>query len=127
MFVTSLISHAGLEAVKRNKGDIEWTPQLIKSFELIRHAIAHAPLLCFPDFNKPFYVATDASCLGIGGVLYQPDEATMKRLLVIILLLYVQRNSMILNVVILHTRRNYIPLCIVFVNSMHIYGVINKL
>lgn len=66
---------AGLEAVKRNKGDIEWTPQLIKSFELIRHAIAHAPLLCFPDFNKPFYVATDASCLGIGGVLYQPTES----------------------------------------------------
>ena len=66
---------AGLEAVKRNKGDINGLLQLIKSFELIRHAIAHAPLLCFPDFNKPFYVATDASCLGIGGVLYQPDEA----------------------------------------------------
>lgn len=66
---------AGLEAVKRNKGDIEWTPQLIKSFQLIRHAIAHAPLLSFPDFNKAFYVATDASCLGIGGVLYQPTES----------------------------------------------------
>ena len=65
---------AGLEAIKRTKGDINWTPELIKSFELVRHAIAHAPLLRFPDFNKPFYVATDASCLGIGGVLYQPDS-----------------------------------------------------
>jgi hypothetical protein len=65
---------SGLEAVKRTKGDIAWTPALTKSFELIRHAIAHAPLLRFPDFNKPFYVATDASCLGIGGVLYQPTE-----------------------------------------------------
>jgi transposase InsO family protein len=67
---------AGLEAVKRTKGDITWTPQLVKSFELIRHAVAHAPLLRFPDFNKPFYVATDASCLGIGGVLYQPDDGS---------------------------------------------------
>jgi transposase InsO family protein len=65
---------SGLEALKRTKGDITWTPALTKSFELIRHAIAHAPLLRFPDFNKPFYVATDASCLGIGGVLYQPDS-----------------------------------------------------
>ena len=65
---------AGLEALKRTKGDINWTPELLKSFELVRHAIAHAPLLRFPDFNKPFYVATDASCLGIGGVLYQPDS-----------------------------------------------------
>jgi hypothetical protein len=80
-FVRQHIRHfaditAGLEAVKRTKGDIAWTPQLIKSFELIRHAIAHAPLLCFPDFNRPFYVATDASCLGIGGVLYQPNEGS---------------------------------------------------
>ena len=65
---------SGLEALKRTKGDVTWTPELIKSFELVRHAIAHAPLLRFPDFNKPFYVATDASCLGIGGVLYQPDS-----------------------------------------------------
>ena len=64
---------ANLESIKRTKGDIIWTPDLTKSFELIRHAIAHAPLLSFPDFNKSFYVATDASCLGIGGVLYQPD------------------------------------------------------
>jgi hypothetical protein len=76
-FVRQHIRHfaditSGLEAAKRTKGNVAWTPELTKSFELIRHAIAHAPLLRFPDFNKPFYVATDASCLGIGGVLYQP-------------------------------------------------------
>ena len=64
---------AELEALKRTKGNITWTPSLEHAFNTVRHAIAHAPLLCFPDFNKPFYIATDASCLGIGGVLYQPN------------------------------------------------------
>ena len=63
---------AELEALKRTKGNIIWTPVLEHCFTTVRHAIAHAPLLCFPDFNKPFYIATDASSLGIGGVLYQP-------------------------------------------------------
>jgi transposase InsO family protein len=65
---------AELESVKRTKGEIKWTPSMITSFELIRHAIANAPTLAFPDFNRPFYLATDASNLGIGGVLYQPSS-----------------------------------------------------
>ena len=65
---------AELEAIKRTKGNINWTPSLIESFELIRQAIANAPTLVYPDFNKPFYLATDASNLGIGGVLYQPNS-----------------------------------------------------
>jgi hypothetical protein len=65
---------ANLESIKRTKGDIKWTPELTKSFELIRHAISRAPVLMFPDFNKPFYLATDASNVGIGGVLYQPSS-----------------------------------------------------
>ena len=63
---------AELEALKRTKGNIIWTPVLEHCFTTVRHAIAHAPLLCFPDFNKPFYIATDTSSLGIGRVLYQP-------------------------------------------------------
>jgi transposase InsO family protein len=65
---------AEFDTLKRCKGDIEWTSTRIDQFNLIRKAIAHAPLLHFPDFNKPFYLATDASCVGIGGVLYQPSE-----------------------------------------------------
>jgi hypothetical protein len=63
---------APLEAVKNNK-DIEWTPLLVHHFELTKQALARAPFLKFPDFSRPFHIATDASNTGVGGVLYQPD------------------------------------------------------
>ena len=65
---------AEFESIKRTAADIDWTPERIHTFELIRRAITQAPLLLFPDFNKTFYLATDASCVGVGGVLYQPTE-----------------------------------------------------
>ena len=66
---------AEFESLKRSSGPIEWTPQRLYNLQLLQQAIKHAPLLIFPDFSKPFYIATDASCLGIGGVLYQPSES----------------------------------------------------
>ena len=42
------------------------------SFELLKESIAHAPLLRYPDFDRPFHMAPDASRVGIGAVLYQP-------------------------------------------------------
>lgn len=52
------------------------TPQTSGGQMRIHHkrAVTHAPQLRFPDFNMPFYLATDASCVGIGGVLYQPSD-----------------------------------------------------
>jgi hypothetical protein len=66
---------AEFESLKRSTGLIEWTPQRLSNLQLLQQAIKHAPLLIFPDFSKPFYLATDASCLGVGGVLYQPSES----------------------------------------------------
>ena len=43
-----------------------------RSFQLIKEAVAKAPLIRFPDFDRPFHVALDASRVGLGGVLYQP-------------------------------------------------------
>jgi RNase H-like domain found in reverse transcriptase/Chromo (CHRromatin Organisation MOdifier) domain/Reverse transcriptase (RNA-dependent DNA polymerase)/Integrase zinc binding domain/Integrase core domain len=65
---------AEFESIKRSSTEIDWTPQRKHMFDLLRHAIAHSPVLLFPDFNKTFYLATDASCVGIGGVLYQPSR-----------------------------------------------------
>src|SRR5207253_2169186 len=53
---------------------IEWTDELRRHFELTKQAIRLAPILQYPDFSRPFYVATDASVTGIGGVLYQPAD-----------------------------------------------------
>ena len=64
---------APLELVKRHK-TIVWTKELNQSWELFKRAFSTAPILRFPDFNKRFVLATDASQTGIGGVLYQPDD-----------------------------------------------------
>jgi len=64
---------APLEAVKKQK-EITWTPLLTSHWELFKRAFGSAPILSFPDFNKRFVIACDASQTGIGGVLYQPDD-----------------------------------------------------
>lgn len=47
----------------------------IASFEKLKQAIIDAPMLAFLDYEKPIFVATDASVSGVGGVLYQLDDA----------------------------------------------------
>ena len=62
---------APLEDAKSQK-NIEWTEKLDQHWALFKRMFANAPVLKFPDFNKPFVVATDASQTGVGGVIYQP-------------------------------------------------------
>jgi len=42
-----------------------------ESFNTLKKLLTHAPILSFPQFDKPFYMATDASDVGVGAVLYQ--------------------------------------------------------
>lgn len=64
---------APFEKMKKHTS-IEWTESLSQQWDLVKRAFATAPFLKFPDFNKRFVIATDASQTGIGGVLYQPDD-----------------------------------------------------
>ena len=64
---------APFEKIKKC-ANIEWTALLSRQWDVVKRAFATAPFLKFPDFNKRFVIATDASQTGIGGVLYQPGE-----------------------------------------------------
>jgi hypothetical protein len=77
-FIRQYIRHyadltAPLEKEKL-KDRIVWTPIMERHFELLKEAMTRAPFLRYPDFTRPFYIATDASQMGIGGVLYQPKD-----------------------------------------------------
>ena len=82
VFCRDHIRHAAditgpLESVKTfDNKIIEWTPALIECFETTKLAVSLAPVLRFPDYTRPFYIATDASNTGVGGVLYQPADLT---------------------------------------------------
>jgi transposase InsO family protein len=64
---------APLYEVKNKEGELVWTSRMVESFNLLKKAIVAAPWLKHPDFTKPFVIATDASAVGVGNVLYQPE------------------------------------------------------
>lgn len=53
---------------------IEWNDHLRRHLHMLRRAFMNAPYLKYPDLNRRFVIATDASLYGFGGVLYQPSD-----------------------------------------------------
>ncbi len=54
---------------------LQWTSQTEASFAALKTALTTAPILQVPDFDKVFELDTNASILGIGGVLSQEGKA----------------------------------------------------
>ena len=52
----------------------EWTAECQKSLDLLKEALANAPVLAFPDFAKPFKLYCDASSEAMGSVLAQVQD-----------------------------------------------------
>ncbi|WVZ95411.1 LOW QUALITY PROTEIN: hypothetical protein U9M48_041179 [Paspalum notatum var. saurae] len=48
-----------------------WTPEHEHSFQALKHALCHAPVLALPNFTLPFELETDACATGVGAVLLQ--------------------------------------------------------
>ena len=50
---------------------IEWNQKLQESFDRLKVIVTTTPCLKLPNFSKEFEVVTDASGIGLGGVLTQ--------------------------------------------------------
>ena len=45
-----------------------------KAFDILKMAFTSAPILTYPDFEKPFYLKSDAFDFALGAVLSQHRE-----------------------------------------------------
>ncbi|EIE89635.1 hypothetical protein RO3G_14346 [Rhizopus delemar RA 99-880] len=59
-----------------NAANVEelWTDEQTNSFYALKKILQSDMILHYPNLNKKFYVATDASLYGVAAVLYQKDE-----------------------------------------------------
>ena len=62
-----------LFALTADKVPFVWTEDCRKVFGVVKDLIVEAPRLNFIDYSMPIFLRTDASDVGLGGVLYQLD------------------------------------------------------
>ncbi len=60
---------APLTALTKKNAVFKWTNECQEAFDKLKSILSSQPVLQYPDYNKRFYVITDASVSGIGGVL----------------------------------------------------------
>ena len=57
-----------------NLPPFKWTTEHLESFNKLKEALTSAPVLAYPNYDKPFILDTDASLKGLGTVLSQEDD-----------------------------------------------------
>ena len=55
-------------------GPVDLPPEVQEAVDILKRKVQSAPVLVFPDFNKPFLLKTDASKEGLGAVLSQKQS-----------------------------------------------------
>ncbi len=74
-FVKNIASVASpLTRLFKKDVPFQWNDAQQHSFNALKDALTHTPILAFPDYTLPFTLCTDTSALGIGAVLMQTEE-----------------------------------------------------
>ena len=60
-----------LTALTRNNVEFKWTAECQGAFDRLKQCMTTTPVLCYPSFDTPFVLETDASIRGIGAILSQ--------------------------------------------------------
>ena len=76
--ISTLLTPLSNLIVKGKPDKPNWTADCQKSVEIIQHLINRKPVLILPNINKPFFIQTDASIVGIGAVLLQLQEDCLR-------------------------------------------------
>jgi hypothetical protein len=59
---------------KGERFSARWSPDLHEAFRILKEALLSAPILAYPNMEKPFLLYTDASNAGVGYALAQVGE-----------------------------------------------------
>ena len=70
-----------LYQITERKGTFKWTAACQEAFDTLRIQLSTAPMLAYPDYTRPFILDTDASDVGMGGVLSQVGEDGYERVI----------------------------------------------
>jgi RNase H-like domain found in reverse transcriptase len=67
-----------VELTKKGKM-FKWTDTCKKALETLIEKVTNAPVLAYPDLERPFEMEVDASAYAVGAILFQRDEQGCKR------------------------------------------------
>ena len=57
---------------------MQWTSEHQRALESLIDQITSPPIFAYPEYDAPFIVHTDASQEGLGAVLYQEQQGTIR-------------------------------------------------
>ena len=72
---------APLTELTKKGRTFKWTEEADKALSEIKNALVSEPVLTNPNYNEPFTIQTDASDLGMGGVLVQGEGKGKERVI----------------------------------------------
>src|ERR1044072_6036659 len=68
-----------LTQLTRNSTEWKWTHKCQKAYEMLKQRVISAPILAYPNLNKPLILYTDVSDYGIGAAVHQIGEDTLHK------------------------------------------------